>query len=47
MVSAIQIPISEYLATSYRPGRKYVDGELRERNVGQSNSGIMQGCNFS
>jgi Uma2 family endonuclease len=34
MVSAIQIPVSEYLQTSYRPDREYVDGELRERNVG-------------
>jgi Uma2 family endonuclease len=35
MASAIQIPVSEYLQTSYRPDREYVDGELRERNVGK------------
>jgi Uma2 family endonuclease len=35
MPSAIQIPVSEYLQTSYRPDREYVDGELRERNVGK------------
>jgi Uma2 family endonuclease len=35
MASAIQIPVSEYLATSFRPDREYVDGELRERNVGK------------
>jgi Uma2 family endonuclease len=35
MASAIQIPVSEYLDTSYRPDREYVDGEIRERNVGQ------------
>lgn len=35
MASATQIPVSEYLQTSYRPDREYVDGELRERNVGK------------
>jgi hypothetical protein len=33
MASAIQTPVSEYLQTSYRPDREYVDGELRERNA--------------
>jgi Uma2 family endonuclease len=27
--------VAEYLATSFRPDREYVDGELRERNVGK------------
>jgi Uma2 family endonuclease len=35
MASAIHIPVSEYLETSFRPDREYVDGEVRERNVGQ------------
>jgi Uma2 family endonuclease len=35
MATAIQLPLAEYLQTSYRPDREYVDGELRERNVGQ------------
>jgi Uma2 family endonuclease len=35
MASATQIPVSEYLDTIYHPDREYVDGELRERNVGQ------------
>ena len=35
MPSATQIPVSEYLQTSYRPDREYVDGEVRERNVGK------------
>ena len=35
MATAFQIPLSEYLETSYRPDREYVDGELRERNVGK------------
>lgn len=35
MASATTIPIAEYLQTNYRPDREYVDGELRERNVGK------------
>jgi len=33
--SATPILVSEYLATSYRPDRDYVDGEVRERNLGE------------
>ena len=28
------IPVEEYLRTSY-PDREYVDGEIRERNIGE------------
>ena len=35
MATALHIPIHEYLGTSYRPDREYVDGEIRERNVGK------------
>jgi Uma2 family endonuclease len=36
MAAATQIvPLSDYLATSYRPDREYIDGEVRERNVGK------------
>jgi Uma2 family endonuclease len=35
MATAAQIPVSEYLQTTYRPDREYIDGELRERNVGK------------
>jgi Uma2 family endonuclease len=35
MASAIQIPVSEYLDTPFRPDREYIDGEVRERNVGK------------
>ena len=42
MASAIQIPVSEYLDTTYRPDREYVDGELRERNVGKWEHARMQ-----
>ena len=42
MATLIQIPISEYLATSYRPDREYVDGELLERNVGKNEHSRLQ-----
>jgi len=35
MATAIQIQIGEYLETSYRPDCEYIDGEVRERNVGK------------
>jgi Uma2 family endonuclease len=35
MATALHISIHEYLGSSYRPDREYVDGEIRERNVGK------------
>jgi len=35
MATPTQVSIEEYLNTSYRPDREYVDGEVRERNVGK------------
>jgi Uma2 family endonuclease len=35
MASSVLIPVSEYLNTTYRPDRDYVDGEIKERNVGE------------
>jgi Uma2 family endonuclease len=35
MASTTHIPVSDYLQTVYRPDREYVDGEVRERNVGK------------
>jgi Uma2 family endonuclease len=35
MATAALLEIDEYLNTSYRPDREYIDGELRERNVGK------------
>ena len=35
MAKILQIPLEEYLATNYRPDREYVDGEIKERNVGK------------
>lgn len=35
MATAVHIPVSEYLATTYHPDCDYVDGECEERNVGE------------
>jgi len=35
MATLTQIPLAEYLATSYRPDREFIQGEIRERNVGK------------
>ena len=35
MATTFPILLREYLATVYRPDREYVDGEIRERNVGK------------
>ena len=35
MATALHIPLNEYLGINYRPDREYVDGEIRERNVGK------------
>jgi Uma2 family endonuclease len=35
MANATRISVTQYLQTSYRPDREYVDGEVRERNVGK------------
>jgi Uma2 family endonuclease len=35
MATTVHIPLEEYLATTYRPDCEYVNGEVRERNVGK------------
>ncbi len=35
MATQTQLSLAEYLKTSYRPDCEYIDGELRERNVGK------------
>ena len=35
MATTLHNSLSEYLAITYRPDREYVDGEIRERNVGK------------
>ena len=42
MATTTHIPLSEYLETSYRPDREYVDGEIRERNVGKFEHARLQ-----
>lgn len=42
MASSVVIPVSEYLQTTYRPDRDYIDGELKERNVGEQPHGNLQ-----
>ena len=34
LAASVLIPIAEYLETSYRPDREYIDGEILERNMG-------------
>lgn len=35
MAAATQISVTEYLNSTYRPDRDYVDGEVLERNLGE------------
>ncbi len=35
MAAATQISVTEYLNTTYRPDRDYVDGEVKQRNLGE------------
>src|SRR5271168_2104265 len=35
MATSTRLSLLEYMKTSYRPDREFVDGELRERNVGK------------
>ncbi len=37
------IPVTEYLSTTYRPDRDYLDGELKERNMGEQHHAHLQG----
>ena len=42
MALATQIPVEEYLRTSYHPDREYVDGEVLKRNVGERDHSWIQ-----
>jgi hypothetical protein len=42
MSATTQISLNEYLQTSWRPDQEYVDGELRERNVGKTDHARVQ-----
>ncbi len=43
MASSVLVPLSEYLRTTYRPDCDYIDGEVRERNVGEQPHAHLQG----
>jgi len=42
MATGALISVEDYLRTSYRPDCDYVDGEIRERNLGESSHGRLQ-----
>src|ERR1019366_1045193 len=42
MASAIQVPLSEYLHTSYEPDCEWIDGEIKERHVGEGSHAFIQ-----
>ena len=42
MAARTLISVEEYLETSYRPDRDYVDGEVVERNLGTRDQGWLQ-----
>ena len=42
MATSVLIPVEEYLRTSYEPDCDYVDGEVKERNVGEQWHGLVQ-----
>ena len=44
MMSATLIPLDKYLNTTYRPDCDYIDGEVRERNVGMRPHSEMLGA---
>lgn len=42
MATATLVPLREYLETSYRPDRDWIDGEVRERNMGEGQHSSVQ-----
>jgi Uma2 family endonuclease len=42
MATSTMVPLEEYLQTSYHPDCEWVDGELRERSVGNRSHGSVQ-----
>jgi len=47
MATPVLIPVREYLSTTYRPDRDYIDGELKERNVGEQPHAHVQGIIYA
>ncbi len=42
MSTATAISVEEYLASDYQPDREYLEGELKERNLGEFDHGRLQ-----
>jgi Uma2 family endonuclease len=42
MASATLVPLETYLHTEYQPDREYVDGELKERSLGEKDHARLQ-----
>jgi Uma2 family endonuclease len=42
MANSVLVPVSEYLSNTYHPDCDYVDGELKERNVGEEPHSELQ-----
>jgi hypothetical protein len=42
MATSVLIPLEQYLNTSYRPDREYIDGEVVERKMGKFEHGRVQ-----
>jgi len=42
MATSIQTPLTEYVASTYRPDCEYLDGELVERNFGERDHSTVQ-----
>src|SRR5579863_311388 len=42
MATGTLVSVEEYLSTSYRPDCDYIDGVIVERNLGESDHGILQ-----
>ncbi len=47
MATATLIPVEEYLRTSYRPDCDFLDGEVRERNLGERPHALLQGIFYA
>lgn len=43
MATSTLVPLSEYLQTTYDPDCDWIDGDVRERNVGEGAHGCIQG----
>ena len=47
MSSTTLISVQEYVASSYRPDCDYIDGEVRQRNLGEIEHSLLQGLIFT